>query len=119
MAVEPNTGPRRELGWFSTPNYGGMFDVLWICLSTIFLHCWTAVHPDILAPGTPWRFQLFDRVICLLMGVIAPEVFLYLAFGNWYIAKVLMARRGAIACGERGMTHIFYSIMGGYHMNWT
>ncbi|KAF2244597.1 hypothetical protein BU26DRAFT_608163, partial [Trematosphaeria pertusa] len=76
-----------RLAWYSASSDRSTVEILWTCLFTIFLCCWTAIHPDIPPPGSSWKQQWLDRTICLFIGAIAPEVFIYIALMERFVAR--------------------------------
>lgn len=111
--------PTRKQGWYSAPNYRSTIEILWSCLITIFLCCWAAVHPDIPAPQATSTQQYLDRTICLLIGVVAPEIFIYLALAQRSEARDIM--QGAVASKSKekwSITHCFFEVMGGFGVRW-
>ncbi|CAO2654198.1 Nn.00g109310.m01.CDS01 [Neocucurbitaria sp. VM-36] len=107
-------------GWYSAPNYRSTLEVLWQCVFTIILCCWTTFHPDISHPNSTWILQYLDRTLALLVGVMFPEVFLYIAF-----YERLDARSSMKAMHDDGpevpwsLTHAFYANMGGFRIEQT
>ena len=116
VAGEPSNSTSNErLSWYSTPNYRGTLDILWSCILTIILCCWTAIHPDIPPPGLSWKHQYLDRTICLLIGTIAPEIFIYLAFVERYTICAKHAIPPTDIDAEHWtITHLLYANMGGF-----
>ena len=59
------------------------------CASTIFLCTWVALHPDVPTdPYAPWwktpiRPIIENRVVLMLVALLAPEVILYMSFEDW------------------------------------
>ncbi|ORY16036.1 hypothetical protein BCR34DRAFT_441792, partial [Clohesyomyces aquaticus] len=110
-------------GWYSSPNLRGTIDILWTCLFTIFLCCWTAIHPTIPSPSATWKQTYLDRTIALLAGAIAPEIFIYEAFFERLEARTMYTEPP----GDReldpdeqkwSMVHRFYAKMGGFCVTW-
>jgi hypothetical protein len=118
FAADPvsTSGPEVEkLGYFSAPNYRGTLDILWSCLFTIFLCCWTAIHVDIPPPGSPWQQQYLDRTICLLIGTIAPEIFIYIAFfERMGVRNYHKNSPPGIEADKWTLAHIYFAEMGGF-----
>lgn len=109
--------PSDKQGWFSAPNYRSTLDILWLCLFTIFLCCWTAYHPNISHPDSTWRSQYPDRAIGFLVGVMFPEVLNYVAFFEWLDARATTKNLGENLKGVWTMTHAFYAGMGGFRVD--
>ncbi|KAF1848523.1 uncharacterized protein K460DRAFT_238274, partial [Cucurbitaria berberidis CBS 394.84] len=101
-------------GWYSAPNYRSTLEVLWLCLLTVFLCCWSAFHPDISQPNSTWVQQYIDRTVGLLIGVIYPEVFLYMAFFERLDARSTMQISSDVLDERWTVTHAFYANMGGF-----
>ncbi|KAF2110936.1 hypothetical protein BDV96DRAFT_650541 [Lophiotrema nucula] len=102
-------------GWYSAPNYRGTSDILWSCLITVFLCCWTAIHPTIPAPNTTWTERCLDRILILFWGVVAPETLIVLAGNEWTVASEIVKSSSGRINGERwSLGQAFYAIMGGY-----
>lgn len=104
------------LGWYSAPNYRSTPEVLWLCLATIILCCWTAFHPDVSRPNSTWTQQCLDRTFGLLVGVVCPEVLLYIAFYELLDASASVK---AMCDGSEvpwSITHAFYANMGGFYI---
>ncbi|KAH7349125.1 hypothetical protein BKA66DRAFT_431791 [Pyrenochaeta sp. MPI-SDFR-AT-0127] len=111
--------PTEKQGWYSAPNYRSTIEVLWSCLITIFLCCWAAVHPDIPAPNSTLLQQYLDRTLCLLIGAVAPEIFIYLALAQRSEAREKLQSIKVSKAKERWtITHCFYETMGGFGVRW-
>jgi hypothetical protein len=106
--------PDGKQGWYST-NFRGTLDIIWPCLLTVFLCCWNAVHPDIQHPDSKWWQRYADRSIGLILGAVAPEIFVYLAFQERFWARK-NARDMVAKVGQENwsITHAFYANMGGF-----
>ncbi|KAF2478033.1 uncharacterized protein BDR25DRAFT_151913, partial [Lindgomyces ingoldianus] len=106
-------------GWTSAPNSRGTIDILWTCLFTVFLCCWTAIHPGIPHPKSLWWQRYLDRTICLLVGAIAPEIFIYIAFFERMDVMVIHQEPPPNVSYKKWTTvHRFYFLMGGYCIGW-
>jgi len=77
-----------ENGWVSPPNVRGTSNLLSSCLNTMFLCAWTAYHPNIRPKTSFWK-DFSHRVLWLVAAVFAPEVVLFCASEQWWIAKRL------------------------------
>jgi hypothetical protein len=97
-----------------SPNGRGTLDILRSCLFTIFICCWTVVHPDIPRPGSPWRRTFLDRVICLLLAALAPEVVVYAAYYQRIQAQASFNKISKPSRPGWTMCHSFYADMGGF-----
>jgi hypothetical protein len=69
-----------------------LWDILWSCLSTIFLCTWVSVHPNIPPSGeTQWKTGL-RRLELMLWALIAPELIIYWAVRQWYGARAMFEK---------------------------
>jgi hypothetical protein len=107
--------PNGKQGWYSAPNYRGTLEIIWPCLLTVFLCCWNAIHLDIPHPRSTWQQCWTDRTACLLLGVLAPEIFINSAFWERCRAKAEFEHTVRVLGKENwSMTHGFYAGMGGF-----
>ncbi|KAF2027899.1 hypothetical protein EK21DRAFT_12667, partial [Setomelanomma holmii] len=102
-------------GWYSAPNYSDTLDIIWPCLFTNFLCCWSAIHPDIPHQTAPWHQRYLERTVCLLLGAVTPELFIYFAYQERHLARgCCQQNKAALAEGHWSMTHALFAEMGGY-----
>jgi hypothetical protein len=106
-------------GWTSSPNYRGTWELLVPCLSTVFLCCWTAYHPDISKPNSRWPQRYLDRTVGLLVGIPFPEVYLYTAFYEYLDAKIALENISAKIRTLWTTTHVYYANFGGFANEYT
>jgi hypothetical protein len=84
------TSPQK-VGWTSTPHVRGTFDLLLLCLTTLFLCAWTAYHPNVQVGRSNWR-KTAHRCVWMLVAIFVPEAVLWCAWEQWWAAKNLMVR---------------------------
>lgn len=78
--------------WADNPATRGTLDILWLCVSTLGLCVWNAVHPDVPYPGTPkWRI-IGKRIWWLFVGLFMPEMLVLAALGQFRQAYRLLVR---------------------------
>ena len=81
-------------------------DIVWSCLSTIFLCTWVSLHPDIPKPinmsgfrpsqrirAHIWRFIRF-RLMWVVLAVFAPEMILGRSLMKFFSARDLVKKHG-------------------------
>ena len=75
--------------WKSEPKTRGTFGILSLCLSTMIICVWTAVHSNI--PTIRYRpvHRFFHRLFWMLIALIAPEALLCFAINQRMDAGVL------------------------------
>ncbi len=70
-------------------NTRSTFNILWSCLTTIFICTWTSIHPNI-PPRKQGQFQASWRKITLMFwALILPELVLTWAVKQWLAARVI------------------------------
>lgn len=70
------------VGWKSSPDGRGTYDIILTCLITTFLCCWTSVYPNIPAPDdTAWD-AIRDRLGLACLGLLGPDFIIVLALGQ-------------------------------------
>lgn len=108
-----------EVGWVSQPDTRGTFDIIITCLFTIFICCWTIVHPNIAIPRASTTQKLLDKTICLLIAAFAPEVIVFISWSEYTHARQLTTRyvsKPRVGGGVWTMMHSFFAGMGGFTM---
>ncbi|GJE96386.1 hypothetical protein PsYK624_125820 [Phanerochaete sordida] len=70
--------------WHSDPSFRGTWGIIATCLSTLIICVWSAIHVDI-APHHRNR-SFFDKVWWLIVGLLAPDWLLLVAFRQLYWA---------------------------------
>lgn len=101
------------VGWTSTPNQRGTFDIIWICAETIFLCAWTSVCVNVPAPGrSPWRL-LREKAHFVLLAFLGPELVFLLSYVQLQSAKASVEEFRAAGFTDWTLVHAFYADMGG------
>ena len=75
--------------WVAGPQVRGSWDILSTCLITISLCAWTALHLNVPEHGTVNR-QWLRKSKWLLLGLVAPEILVYVAWRQRREAKNLL-----------------------------
>ncbi|KAF7356046.1 hypothetical protein MVEN_00934400 [Mycena venus] len=66
-----------------------LFDIVWSCLATIFACTWVSVHPNVPPPNQSWLALFWRRLKMMLIGIIAPEIMVGFAAGQFWGARIL------------------------------
>ena len=74
-------------GWVPQTNGRGTLDILWSCIITIFLCCWTSVFANIPAMMDTPLERLRDKFNVACLGILGPEFLFTLALGQWISAR--------------------------------
>lgn len=73
------------ISWKSDPDFRGTFNILSTCFSTLLICVWSAVHDDI-AKGKQGYRAIFRKIGWLIIGLLAPELLLYVSFSQYITA---------------------------------
>ncbi|KAK0125473.1 hypothetical protein ONS95_000518 [Cadophora gregata] len=101
-------------GWVSQPNQRGTLDILWTCISTLFICLWVQLHLNLPASHEGLLRQSWRRFRWLLLGALVPEAFLLSAGGQWASAKRSQAAMKALGLENWSLAHGFYADSGGF-----
>lgn len=103
-------------GWTASPDGRGTLDIIWTCVFTAFISCWAILHPAIPPPGSSFWYRLRDRLLCLFVGVLAPEALVYNALVELLEVRALTRTYSEPQYFGEAWTnsHSFYSLMGGF-----
>ena len=74
-----------------------LLNIIWSCLTTIFLCTWVTVHPDVPDENeTSWSGRLSDRLAYLAFMLVSPEAFALVSCEEWADAcKITKSLSGA------------------------
>ncbi|MCJ1379112.1 hypothetical protein MMC17_002212 [Xylographa soralifera] len=115
-AVLNATSPDTTLGWVTASGGRGTIDILWSCLSTIFLCAWTVLHFDVPEPGKKTSSVVADKLQSALIVLLAPELLVVSAVQDLLEAKnnVLLLKR--VGLEDCTLAHGFFLAMGGFYL---
>lgn len=92
-SVANATTPHEYVGWRGEPAGRGTWSILSTCLITLTLCVWTVVHLNLPGKKGGGAFgtvgTLFYKPRWVLMGILVPEVVVYIAWSQWLSAKSL------------------------------
>ena len=104
---------------FVTADCGrGTIDILWTCLTAIFLSIWTVIHLpvpcfDIERPDNFRRKVIRSRLGSSVFTLLAPEYMLYIACEE-IIKAYMVGKKLQELSSDANLTHGFFLIMGGF-----
>lgn len=103
-------------GWQSPPNQRGTIDILWSCLSTVFLCLWSMLHLNLPAPDDSYWTIFRRQCRWLVLGLLAPEVPMLAACGQWSSAKRSVQKMRSLGFDKAQWTmkHAFFADSGGF-----
>lgn len=89
-APTPNTTaivtPVADPGWKKEPKGRGTFSIILTSVLTLGLCVWTAIHPNVKPNASAWE-KVKHRLSYVLIGMLAPELVLAVAFDEWWTAR--------------------------------
>lgn len=86
-------------------------DIVWSCLSTLFICLWTMLHLNLPAPDDGRWAILWRKARWLLLGVLAPELPMLFAFAQWASAK-----RSVVDMHNLGFTETEWTLVHAFDM---
>jgi hypothetical protein len=113
--ISPTNNTQLSGGWVSQPNQRGTIDILWTCLTTLFICLWVQLHLNVPARHEGFFHQSFRRCRWLILGALVPEALLLAAGGQWASAKrSLIDMKKLDVENEWTLVHGFYADSGGF-----
>lgn len=70
-------------GWTTSGGGRGTLDIVWTCLFTIFLCCWTSLCVNVPPLNSTWVHRLREKLKLALLGILGPDFLIILALGQW------------------------------------
>ena len=101
-------------GWVSQPEQRGTIDIIWSCLATLFVCVWVMLHLNVPAQDDGNWTLFVRRTRWLTLAVLAPELVMLFASGQWASAKQSMGEMKALGYERWSMVHAFYADSGGF-----
>ncbi|QGA14500.1 hypothetical protein EYB26_002154 [Talaromyces marneffei] len=100
--------------WVSEPDGRGTWSILSTCLLTISLCCWSSVYPNIPSRSDGEFRQFLYKFYLLSIGILGPEILLFIALGQWTSARAAVKKFHAAGYTNWTKTHAFFADMGGF-----
>lgn len=101
-------------GWVSSPNSRGTLEIIWSCVFTIFLCCWTSVYANIPAASDGHWERFRDKFELAALGMLGPEFLFALALGQWQSARRSVEKFKSAGYSNWTIRHAFFADMGGF-----
>ena len=101
-------------GWVSQPEQRGSIDIIWSCLATLFVCVWVMIHLNVPAHNDSNWTLFVRRSRWLLLAILAPELVMLFASGQWASAKQSVSEMKALGFESWSMVHAFYADSGGF-----
>ena len=100
-------------GWAPEPDGRGTWSLLWSCLATIFICTWSVLHSDVPENHDPWDLYS-EKIIFMLLTVIAPEWALVYAAERFFEARELSNHLGRQGKHDWTLTHAQFAFADGF-----
>ena len=84
----PATMANHTISWKPDPDYRGTFDIFSSCLGTLLICIWSAIHVDVVK-GKSWYERVGEKMGWVLVGLLIPELTLFIAFTQLQRARKL------------------------------
>lgn len=101
-------------GWVDQPDQRGTADIIWSCLSTLFVCVWVMLHLNVPAADDGNWTLFLRRLRWLVLAVLAPELVMLFASGQWASAKRSIVDMRSLNYENWSMVHAFYADSGGF-----
>lgn len=100
-------------GWVHKPSDRGTIEIIWSCISTIFLCCWTALCLNI--PGEDEKFThlVIRKARWMVLTIFCPEILLTFPLGQWASARRSVQDFAQSGHPQWKSCHAFFADMGG------
>ncbi|CAG5184804.1 uncharacterized protein ALTATR162_LOCUS11090 [Alternaria atra] len=110
--------PISRRGWVGGPDERGTLDIVWTCVSTLFICLWSMLHLNIPSQKDTFWNIFWRKARWLLLGVLAPEVPMLFAAGQWASAKRSVKAMRDIGFDEEewSLEHAYYADSGGFEL---
>ena len=118
LAIQNLTDSTLVRGFVTADCGRGTIDILWSCLTAIFLSIWTVIHLpvpcfDIERPDNFRRKVVRSRIGASLVALLAPEIMLAIALEEFTEAYTASTKLQEMSI-DANLTHGFFLAMGGF-----
>lgn len=121
------TLPPEGTNFVSAPKVRGTLEILWSCISVLFLCTYKILHQNVLLQSTPdphtWQkfrrtcHRILDKVGWMILNLAAPEFILAKAWSDSRSAKLAQAKIEELVAQDQvpwTTTHTHFANMGGF-----
>lgn len=125
----PNcTFPTASVGFVQTPPIRGTMEIVWSCVSIVFLCSWSILHLKVPPQHRPqnwrqrarWKFALFCRKLkWMVLTILAPELLLGFVFVDFLAARIYTPKMQVLAEKDQvpwSETHTWFANQGGFFL---
>jgi hypothetical protein len=102
-------------GWVPQQDNRGTLDIIWSCLTTLFICLWVQLHLNVPSPDETLLQTSLRRLRWLLYGALVPEFLLLASAGQYASAKMSLKDMKALGYEDNwSMSHGFFADSGGF-----
>jgi len=105
------TGESAHQGWTSSPDQRGTIDILWTCISTLFICVWTSLHLNVPAKDGSVLVWL-QKLKWAIIAAAAPEIVTLYACQQFLLAYIQSINMRRLGYDKWTIIHSFAVIMG-------
>ena len=105
-----------KMGWTPSPDGRGTMTIIWSCMLTTFLCCWSVLIINVPEPGSSRSAIILRKVFLLGLCAAAPEIIFQVALGQWLSAKRSVRLFHEAGYHDWTLRHSFFLDMGGLHL---
>jgi hypothetical protein len=105
-------------GWVGSPDERGTLDIVWSCVSTLFICLWSMLHLNLPSRKDTFWNIFWRKARWLLLGILAPEVPMLFACGQWASAKRSVEEMRTLGFDEEewSLEHAYNADSGGFEL---
>lgn len=103
-------------GWTSTPDGRGTMSIIWSCIITTILCCWSVLVINLPEPGSTYWSIIARKIFLLGLCALMPEAIFQVALGQWISAKSSQRLFNESGYLHWTLRHSFFVDMGGLHL---
>ncbi|KAA6410255.1 MAG: hypothetical protein FRX48_05676 [Lasallia pustulata] len=111
--MAPNITPSDQVGWYSPPNLRGTTNILYSCLSTLFVCLWVVLQLNVPAPHHSLIIKTLRKAKWMILGYGASEWLFMIALIQRHEAAQALWEMWKRGYGNWTIAHGFYLNMGG------
>ena len=108
------SGLPAKLGWVGQSNQRGTMDIIWSCVVTLGICVWAMLHLNVPAETDSQLTLFLRRARWMTLAILAPELVMLFAGGQWASAKRSVAEMKELGQGKWTIVHAFYADSGGF-----
>lgn len=101
------------VGWVSGPDGRGTLNLIWTCISTLFICLWTSWHLDYAADHDSSQKVFFHKLKWILLLLAFPEFGIGMAIGQLFKAREYSKHLQSKGYAQWTRLHCLFTLMGG------